>query len=120
MHIRIARDFEVEEKKDKGKDGKDEKEVQVKKKKKSSSDSNQESENTTQDDQEMIPAASAEEAGAESAVDEPSKGELKPKEHSDGRHKRIWKVVIYCDEWKNIYGVKNVTVSEERRHKEWC
>ena len=55
-------------------------------------------------------------AGAQDASGKPEKKEDKPKPpadktHSDGKHKRVWNVVVSCDEWKDIWGVKNVTVS---------
>ena len=55
-------------------------------------------------------------AGAQDAPEKPKKKEDKPKSpadktHSDGKHKRVWNVVVSCDEWKDIWGVKNVTVS---------
>ena len=55
-------------------------------------------------------------AGAQDALETPEKKEGKPtppadETHSDGKHKRVWNVVVSCDEWKDIWGVKNVTVS---------
>ncbi|KNG89245.1 hypothetical protein ANOM_002147 [Aspergillus nomiae NRRL 13137] len=138
LHIRIGRDFEVE--KDEKKDKKEEKkedggggEEKKKKKKKendskkevdtvettgkSGSDTNKANEDSVPVAKEVLSADSTEDAGGEESLEKPTEGESKPqkpeeKKHSDGRHKRVWSVVIYCDEWKDIYGVKNVSLKK--------
>ncbi|KAE8165389.1 hypothetical protein BDV40DRAFT_297418 [Aspergillus tamarii] len=34
------------------------------------------------------------------------------KQYSDGEHRRIWNMVIWCDEWEDIYGIKNVSLTK--------
>ncbi|QRD87031.1 hypothetical protein F9C07_1000245 [Aspergillus flavus] len=139
LHIRIGRDFEVEkekkdekkeekkgkkkeeegkekkkeikedegEEKNEGKENDSEKKVEaLEKKDEPSSDTNKASKDTVElaKDGEMSSEKSTE------AGDKPKKAE--GKKHSDGKHKRIWKLAIYCDEWKDIYGVKNVSLKK--------
>jgi hypothetical protein len=108
LHIRIARDFEVEAKEkdkkiDKGKEDKKEKskEKNEKEEKEDGSSSGSGSNKASED--------------AAKALTSKSEGACAKEKHSDGRHKRMWNVVITCDEWKSIYGVKNVSVSKAKR-----
>jgi len=117
LHIRIGRDFEVEKNKDKGKDEKNKKEGQTEEEKDSTSENTSQGKDVIPTDSKKDTGAEKTGAGAENAVEKAKEAEKKPKEHSDGRHKRMWRVVIYCDEWKDVYGVKNVTVSEDARYK---
>jgi hypothetical protein len=125
LHIRIARDFEVEtkekdKKKDKGKeDKKKNKEKNEEEEKEDGSSSGSGSNKASQDAAKALTSKS-EDAGAERSLEKPTKkddSKTKPakEKHSDGRHKRMWNVVITCDEWKSIYGVKNVSVSKAKR-----
>lgn len=138
LHIRIGRDFEVEkekkdekkeekkgkkkeeegkekkketkedegEEKNKGKENDSEKKVEaLEKKDEPSSDTNKASKDTA----ELAKDGEKSSEKSSEAGDKPKKAE--GKKHSDGKHKRMWKLAIYCDEWKDIYGVKNVSVS---------
>ncbi|KAE8421243.1 hypothetical protein BDV36DRAFT_305117 [Aspergillus pseudocaelatus] len=140
LHIRIARDFEVEkekkeeagkeegkdekkqtkedegEEKNEGKEDASKKVEPLEKKDEPSSDTKKASEDTEQIAKDAITADSTADNGGEKAL-QPTEGDSKPKKaeekkHSDGRHKRMWNVVIFCDEWKEIYGVKNVSLKK--------
>ena len=141
LNIRIARDFDVEKKekkeeeeekegidkkketkegegeeKNEGKEDDSKKVEPQEKKDEQSSDRKKASKDTEHIANDSTPADGTADDGGEKAL-QPAEGESKPKKaeeekHSDGRHKRMWNVVIFCDEWNEIYGVKNVSVSK--------
>lgn len=106
LHIRIGRDFQVEKPKEKSeKKTDDQAEGKVK--------------GRTEGETETVPKTKAEEP--KEGQEKTKEGEGKPKKASDEsaisdktkkspRSKKMWNMVVFCDEWKDIYGVKNVTV----------
>lgn len=101
LHIRIGRDFVVEKPKEKPK-GKSEDKTDDKAK------------GNTSGETETVPKKEEE---------KPKEGEEIPKEPSDESAvsdktkkspggKKMWNMMVSCDEWKDIYGVKNVTVRQ--------
>jgi len=106
LNYRIGRDFEVDDSAD-GTDG--EKGESDDKK-----DDKTDAEKNAEDDKDMTqsPTADVVKVDAEPPAGKPSKKLQKPqKQWSDGKHKRVWNMVIWCDKWDDIYGIKNVSVS---------
>ncbi|KAE8153299.1 hypothetical protein BDV25DRAFT_137055 [Aspergillus avenaceus] len=120
MNYRLARDFIVEdddgsEEVDDKKDEKDEKgepdandkdeDVAGEENKKGPSGS----ESTSEGDKDEV---SQETAGKEVAKSDRTSKKITKKAHTDGIHKRLWNLVIFCDTWEDIYGIKNVTMKK--------
>ncbi|KAF4993560.1 hypothetical protein FGRMN_6419 [Fusarium graminum] len=102
MNYRLARDFvpaKVEEKEAKEDSKKDKKEGDKKE------DGNKKIEKSNTDDK--VDAKSLEK------IEEPDeKTKKKEEDKEEPKHKRKWNFVVKADEWKDIYGVKNLTMSK--------
>lgn len=113
LNYRIGRDFEVVESADDAdekNDDKDEKDENGDKDDKTDTEKNAKvDKDTTQP-----PAKAVAKVDAKTTVGKTSKKLRKPeKQWSDGEHKRMWNVVIWCDKWDDIYGIENVSVSRD-------
>ncbi|XHG01805.1 hypothetical protein AWENTII_005176 [Aspergillus wentii] len=102
LNYRIARDFEVEG----NSDGEDNKGEDKKDEDKSKEKTEESAANLTKPDNEGI------KDGSKSTMTKLPEGEKPKKEYSDGAHKRIWNMVIWCDKWEDIYGIKNVSLTK--------
>lgn len=114
LNYRIARDFEVDGKDEGGGDdpagNKTSKDDEAKNKPEDNKVEHVSEENAGEKN-EKSPEANLTKPDDEGKHGSKSTLTKPKKEYSDGAHKKIWNVVIWCDKWENIYGIKNVSVS---------
>lgn len=115
LNYRIARDFEIDENAD-GADGEDstgsadEKEDGTVEKGEEGEKTDGEKNVKVDKSMTQSPATDIAKVGAKTPTVKTSK---KPKKQwSDGEHKRMWNMVIWCDKWDDIYGIENVSVGQ--------
>lgn len=114
LNYRIGRDFEVDESADDADDKKDDKDENDESGENGEKDDKTDAEKNAKVDKDTTqpPAKDIAKVDAETPAGKTSKKLQKPKKQwSDGEHKRMWNLVIWCDEWDDIYGIKNISVS---------